>query len=422
MTLAFRNKDISFAFISIVLLMSINLWSFAGIPGNLYNAADVVLLGCLLLIVATRSGVFTRRGLHFKPFALLLILAPLPSMFGAALYHNQTLSQSLYTNRSSLFWLTYFALHILNIDRQRLTKLLLFTGFTWAALTIVQQFTYPRYYFFTRNDEAKSIYRAGVYRYMISGQVIGLFFLLHNYYRYLITNKLIHALFTVFGMAGFYYFGTRQNALAAAACLVLTALLLKGTAKWKNLLLVGALAAMAIGLKELLFSEYIQMTANQVQFDDDIRMLSAKFYLFDYWPQSDWAKLLGNGKPYHDNAYGREMTLINTGMRFFRSDVGIIGSYNQYGLLYVVLVVLFLAKGIFTRIRVQDDKYLKLFFYYSAILLLLSEGFMSGEAAVFFSIIMYMMDQSIANSKAEEQAGVQAQRERSTVPMASLSI
>lgn len=411
MNFGIRNKDLSFLFVAFLAIASIDFWSYRGIDQFTYNAIEAFILLMLVIITVTKSGVFFRRGLQFKGIAVLFLLIPIPSMFGAALYHNQEISESLYVNRYSLYWLFYFVLHIFNLSREKIVKLMIFIGTVWAGLTIVQQFTYPTYFFYSRNDEKKSILRAGVYRYMLAGTQFGLFLLLHFYYKYLTEKRVKFIALTLFGLAGFYYYGTRQTALAAAACMCISALLLEGMAKWKNLILVTGLILLVLGVKEVLFAEYIEMTSSQLDNTDDIRMLAGRFFLNDYWP-SDWAKVLGNGKPYPYNAYGQEMELIKDGLHFFRSDVGIIGAYNIYGIFYVLLVLGILFKTITMRFRDIDNRYLKLFFINTGLMLILNESFSSSGAIPFYCMVLYLMDKAKAAELTELQLENIAEQEQ----------
>ncbi len=405
MSLAIKNKPFSFAFVAFIGIFSIDMWSFRGIDVFVYNAIEAAVLLFLFLIILTKSGVFFRNGLYFKTYAILFLLIPLPSIFGAALYHNQTISQSLYINRFSVYWLFYFVLHIFDLNKEKIIKLMLFIGAVWASITIIQQFTYPTYYFYSRDDDKKSIYRAGVYRYMLGGNKYGLFLLLHYFYKYLNSEKLKYLALTALGLAGFYYYGTRQTALAAAVCMCASVLLLKGLAKWKNIILIAGLGLLAMGVREILFAEYIEMTSSQLDNEDDIRILAGRFFLFDYWPSSAWGKILGNGRQHPDSAYGNEIEMLKSGLHFFRSDVGIIGSFNTFGILYVFLVFAFVLKGISFQFKETGSKYLRLFFFNAGILLIINEGFSSSGTIPFFCFLMYVMDKI----KAEENAAMMEQ-------------
>jgi hypothetical protein len=301
--------------------------------------------------------------------------------------------------RTNFIWLLYFVLHIFNISKQQIIKLMIFVGAVWIFLTVVQQFTYPTYYFYSRDDEYKSIYRAGVYRYMLSGRQYGLFFLLFFFYKYLTTERLLYLLFVFAGLAGFYYYGTRQFAVAAIVCMGIAVLYLRGSAKWKNILFGVACILLILPFSNDLFGSYIEMTNNQLEYEDEnIRMLAANFYLNDYWP--GWgAKILGNGMGHHESDYGQEMLFITKVLHLYRSDVGIIGAFNQNGIFYVLNILAFNIKGIWMKFSNPNDKYLKLFFYSSVVTILLNQSYTSAGAMPFHCMILYLIDLSIKEQK-----------------------
>ncbi len=309
-----KNTTVTFGFVVLVTLVSINLWSFQAIEHGTFQILEVLVLTALTLVVVTNSRILFNRHLYFKNSVHFFLWIPLLSIFGAYIYHDQQFNLSLLLLRTNFYWLFYFALHAFEISKKQIIQLLIGVGGVWIFLTVVQQFTYPTYYFYSRGEENQSIFRAGVYRYMLSGRQYGLFFLLYFFYKYLTTSKFKNLLLVFCGLIGFYYYGTRQFALGAAACMLVAVLLLRGTAKWKYLLLITVVVMLSIPFVDLLFGSYIEMTNQQMEYDDDIRLRSARFFFYEYWPH--WgAKILGNGRAHEAVAYGREMDYITTVLR-----------------------------------------------------------------------------------------------------------
>lgn len=408
MYLSIKNKAAKIFFVAIVTLVSIHLWSFRSIDDLTYEILEAIMLAGLVLIVIFNSHILIKKGLIFKNYIHFFIWIPLLSVLGAYLYHDQAPNLSLLLLRSNLFWLLYFVLHIFNISKKQVISLLIFIGLVWIFLTIVQQFTYPSYFFYSRDDEIKSVYRAGIYRFMISGRQYGLFLLLYFFYKFLTTSKFYNLLFVFIGIAGFFYYGTRQFALAAAACMVISIFFLQGRAKWKYLLFAAVCAIVVINFKDYLFGNYIEMTNEQLEYGDNIRILSANFFLHDYWP--GWgAKIIGNGPAHIASDYGKEMYWINTFMRYFRSDVGVIGAYNQFGILYVINIILINIKGLRIKFLNSKDKYLKLFFFNSIILLIVNQPYASEGIIPFYCLTLYLIDKSI-----------RVQNEKNNLPQAEI--
>jgi len=395
--------DVKFAFVVIATLVSINLWSFLIIPDAVFDGLKFLLLIALIAIVLIydRNNDITEK--LFQTNVRLLIWLPILSSFGAFLFHDQSFTLSLLILRTNFFWLLYFVLHLFNISPKKIIQLILFVGFVWIFLTVIQQFTYPAYFFSNRNEEDNyDFYRAGVYRFMIDQHQYGLFVILYYYNRFLKKRTFKPLIPVLLGLVGYYYYSGRQYALAAVACLFLATLTTKGTFK---VYATCALAAIAAGLflfKDVLFADYVEMTNEQLNSDDDVRLVAAKFFLFDYWPH--WiTTIIGNGYENYKSSYGKEMLYINQVKLLFRSDIGIIGMFNMFGIFYVINVLWLNFKGLSNKYYSSNTSYLKYVFIYSLLLLPLSEGYSVPSGAVpFFCFIFYLADKAYEEKSIEE--------------------
>jgi hypothetical protein len=393
MLLQKRFHKIKLGFVIAVTLISLNFWSFKLIDEKFYTIAELILIISLISIVVYNLSVFKKPYLNFKLNVLLFLFLPFLGVVGAKLYHDQDLSLSLLTTRIILFWLFYFVLHIFNIPQEKIIKLIIFVGCTWIFLTVIQQFTYPDYYFYTKSDE-KKLYRAGVYRYMVSGMQYGIFVLFYFFYKYFNSKKIYTLIYVTLAIIGLYYYGTRQVGVAALASLFVAILLVKGVVKWKYLLFFSISLLFIVNTLSFLFDTYVQMTTSQLDDEEYIRILSANFYLNDYWPH--WtAKLLGNGPPHHQSDYGQEIQMLQSYLGFYRADIGIIGDFNAMGIFFVFNILWLNFKGIFLKIKNHNEKYLKIFFFYFTSLLLLSTTYASVSVIPFYCLVFYLVDKSL---------------------------
>lgn len=381
-------------FIFLVILSAIEFWSFRAFDEKKYEMLKLGISLVLVVFVLFNLNVFSRK-LFFKQDVLILFLLPVLSVIGAGIFHDQSMKLSFWMYRAFLFWLFYFVLHILDVPPQRIIHMLLFVGAVWVFLTAIQQFTYPNYYFYTRDDKGdQEILRAGIYRYFVSGQGYGLFFLLYSFYTYLTKKKTFYLAFVFFALVGFYYTGTRQAMVAAAGCMFLATFLLEGAAKWKYIFVFVAGFFLVALFGAFLFTEIVEMTQNEVDNDDYVRYLAADFFLNDYWPH--WgAKLLGNGPAHIDTAYGQEMEYLKKAIGLYRSDVGIIGAYNELGAFFVIAIVVTCVRAIFMKIKRPEGRYLKLFFFNALSLLILNQAFTSSGGMVFYSILFFLADKAM---------------------------
>jgi hypothetical protein len=399
MKLSSTNEHLKFGFIIFTVLVSINFWSFSLITDEMTKLLEAFVLMCLLLIVLYYNFILRRRQI-FKNNVFFFMLIPLLSAYGALIFHDQSLKLSLIISRVNLFWLFYFVLLIFDIPSERIIKMMILVGLAWASLTIIQQVTYPIYYFYSREDsDSYSIYRGGVYRYMIYGQQYGAFFIFYFFYQYLTKKNSNYLFYVLFGLVGFYCYGTRQFALAALACLFIAIFLVKGKAQLSAVMIILIAAPVLLLLKDALFAQYIEMTNEQLKYGDDVRQLAAVFFLNEYWPEHWAAKITGNGTPHIYSKYGHEMEIIRLYNHFYRSDVGIIGAYNEFGILYVLNILWVNLKGLKNKFFTNDSKFLKLLFFYSLILLVTSQYYNKSIGIPFYCLVFYLIEKSFEEKK-----------------------
>lgn len=392
--------DLKYGFVVFTTLVSIQLWSFTGLDDFVYSVLEMlVLFGLFYFLLVNRLN---HKKLVFRNNVILFICIPLLSSLGAFVFHEQSFGLSLLALRTNFFWLLYIVLHILDIPVRKIINLMIFVGLVWIFLTVIQQFTFPTYYFATKNEnETYYFLRAGVYRFMLNRHHYGVFIVLFFFYNFLITKRLYNLYFVAIGLVGFYYYGTRQFAVAVLACMGYTMFLIKGRSRFLAISSLAACVFLLLMYKDTLFGEYLEMTNNQLEKDDDIRLIAAHFFFYDYWPH--WfAMVTGNGIPHYLSSYGMEVNDLKVTYRLFRSDVGIIGAFNQYGILYIVNILWLIIKGLRNRYYTPKTKYLKLIFLNLLILLPLSEFFGNGSAIPFFCFILYLVDKSFENKHEEE--------------------
>lgn len=385
------SENLKLGFVASIVLIGINLWSFQVIGEVFFKALELLAGLTMLVIVASNTSILFKRGVKFKVEVLLFLLLPLLSLIGAYAFHDQPVHLSLLFYRINLFWLFYFVLHIFNISSEKIIKLMIFIGCGWALLTVIQQFTYPIIFFYTRSEDI----RGNVVRIMPSGQHFGVFVLLYFFYSFLVSKKETALPFIALGLAGVYFYGSRQTLGMAIVSMLVGVLLLKGLAKWKYLIsAVFAALFVVVVMQPSMISEYMELTNRQVSDEDYIRFQAIDFYLNQYWPHW-WAKLLGNGQAHEQAAYGVEMYYITKVLGFHRSDIGIIGVYNAYGVFYILNIIFVCVRAFFMKMPLAKDKYLKLPIFYTAILLPLSVSFSTGSGMCFYALLFFLIDKSL---------------------------
>jgi hypothetical protein len=327
------------------------------------------------------------------------MLLPFMSIIPCYFEHEQSIYTSLRLLLDmQLCWLLYFVLHRFQISEKDLFKMLIFIGSAWVALEMIQQVTYPNYYFYTRGDtDLKSIeIRAGIYRYMITGISFALLALFYYLQKIFDSDKqrVKNFSWVIFFLLGVYLYMTRQILVSVLATVFIAPLLTeKINIKKKILFFLGGIFLLgSIYLfKDVLFGELIEDTGSEVN-DDNIRVSSYLFYL-NYW--DDWTCFIfGNGLYDEASSYGKYLSYVENDLGLWRSDVGIIGELSKYGIIYMMAYILFCFY--FFRISRGIELYLKLYFIGTLFIVLMIFPFRDGSEYQLFAIFLYLCDLSIA--------------------------
>lgn len=393
-----KHLYLKFAFVVFVSLLSSRFWTFHGIPDFIYGGLEVITSLVLLFIFLCGFKQTDFSQANFSGNITVFIVMQFLSIVAAYLFHDQSFQLSLLMSKTVLFWLLYFVLHIYGIPAKWLINTIVIVGVIWAVLTVVQQFTYPNFYFYVRDNLDGTLQRAGVYRFMPEPKNYGLFLVLYCFTRAIRDYKWRHILFTLLGLVGFYFYGTRQYAVSALCCMMIASVMQPGKKRIYSIFIICIAIGTLFILRESLFSSYIEITNDQLQDDDDVRILAAKYFLFDYWPS--WLTFIfGNGRFHLDSSYGKEMDYLRTTIGYYREDIGIIGALNYFGIIYAINVIYLFIKGTYNKFFTQETQYLKLIFINFFIVLFLSDEYSSATSCVFICFICYLVDQSYFEKK-----------------------
>lgn len=389
------SNSATFALILAISIASTRFWSSTIIPTGIFSLLETANVLLLFAVIAFYYRQLPLPQARFSTQVALFLVIPLIGVLAAAAFHQQSPVLSLLALKNNFLWLLYFVLHLWRVPVKKLAIVSFILGGVWIALTVGQQFTYPAYWFSTRNEETSyDFYRAGVYRFMIDDHHYALFILFYFFHRLLSTRNIWNFLPVTFALVGFYYFGTRQFALAAVVCVVVYAISKKGKSRYYAILLITLVAVLLFSLKDVLFGGYVEL--NQEQFgqnDENIRELSGRYFLFEYWPH--WtATLTGNGLEHLESAYGKEMEYLNKELLFYKSDVGIIGAFNTFGIFYVINIFWLNLKGLRRKYYTPKNNWLRLFFLKALLLLIISEYYSYESTIPFYCLVLYMVDKA----------------------------
>lgn len=377
-----------FLIVFLVLLFS-QCFSYIGWNPTLGGQIIKIVLIVMLFYSVLNAGKIPNTPM--RPFVIGFLILPFISIMGADAVHGQSFSEGFRITMFTLSYLFFFVLYILKVDSKVIIKMCLVFGVFWVAMEAIQQFTYPQIWFATRYDTIDTAIeiRNGVYRFNMEGREFGLILLFFCFQKYLESPKRKYLLGIILGLVGVYLLATRQIMVASIFCL------LYGMFVMRKIKLTSLLAILTIVLLiyyniNTLFGDYIEMTKDVDE--DNIRMFSYNFYGIEYNHGQFLPFFIGNGLE-GNSSYGKEIAKFQE-FGLYRADIGIIGMYSFYGIIYVLLVIAFFVR-IF-KMRKSIDLYLKMYVLYMfATSIMLHHFGYSTHHIMTLCILLYLIDSSI---------------------------
>lgn len=383
-------------------LVSIRLWSFQAAPEHaLWSQIERLLILGLLFVSIWRYRFIRipQMGFSYKWHMFWLFALSFASFIPLYLFDNQNPLRSFNTNMHMVYWLVYFVAYSTRFTKEDLLKFMVFVGVVWAVLTIGQQFTFPRVYFFSRADFENEVpfeLRSGVYRFMVQGAYFGLpvsYYALNQYFN---TRKLRFLGLLALMLIGVYCTATRQMMavnLASLACLYLAYLWMQGRRiQLKILAFIAVPIAILLFFGESIFGQLLEKTSEEAT-TDNIRLKSLKFFLFDYWPH--WSNFfLGNGVPHYYSEKGAFIRMMAEEHGYYASDVGLVGILHYKGILFVLVSLATVIRGIFAKVT-TDTLFLNISFLGILMIIPLNPVFSAFDFFPFFCILCILQERSI---------------------------
>jgi hypothetical protein len=374
-----------------VFLASATFFRFTYLPKNLLMLLSFASL--ILMVVTVIFFIVYDKKIRFKQNfnveIILLLTSLFLAMFGAKWGHNQSFPLTLWAQYLMFFYVCYFFLHALRIRPQDLEQMMIIMGFLFMFLFVVQYVLYPTVLFGARVQEAR-----GTIRIFIPGSAFAGLMFFYFLQKALTQGKIQYLPFCFAVILIPILQGTRSSIVTILFGAIIYIVFSKRVrSKIVIMLLLVAGGAMIFYLFQDIFLTLIEVTQEQSsQETEDIRIRSAKFYLYEF-PPTRLNYLIGNGQSHMASPYGMRVWFYKEFYGFYLNDLGMIGEFTKYGVLFVISVFLILKKLFTIKVETRYS-YIK----YWAVLLVTNEllgGIFSNPTAiVVISVIMYIFDVS----------------------------
>lgn len=391
-----NNKKL-FGILLVLLLFFTNIFSVRGYDSDIYRNLTKIVLFIIILYTISHWKKLKNIHIRFKGFVLGLMIIPLLGFIPAYILHGQGVLASLLGAHINLGYFFFFFLFLIKAKEEQIIKIFCILGVCWSCIELVQQFTYPTYWFATRGDtfEQSIEIRNGIYRYAVLGQWFGLILLFYCFERFMHEKNKKFLLGIIIALVGIYLLATRQIIAMSVVCLFAGLFMMKKISFW-SFMLIAIMATIIYANAKTLFGDFIEMTESVDK--DYIRFLAYEFYGITYNKGNILAFLLGNGVPYPPSAYSVEIDKYEQSLGLWRADIGIVGMYSWYGIIYVILILWFFIY--LFRQRKYIDTYLLMYVLYivGTSIMLHHFGY-KLSTVVTGSFILYLIEINISKNK-----------------------
>lgn len=399
-------KNKSFIFIVLAFLASLKFLDYRDISVNFtyyltYIAIAVIILTILKNIKKFNYILSNQMGGKF-PLAFVILI--ITSSFSSYIYHGQNLTNTILAGTSYLTILVYYYLHIKNINPNQILKMIICIGLIKTGIQLIENYTYPTLWF------GHGMYydigleqfgsRNGILRLFLSLafwlNVLGFFYYTEQYRA---NNKIKTMSLLMITAIGIYIDQSRTIMVSSVVVFIYTYFFSENRSKTGTSIL-ATITIIGIGYIvysnfSILFGELSKQTSEDLN-KDYIRIYSYQFYLYDNW-KGPFTVLFGNGIP-SNSIYSKTLDARSCSIGLFKADIGIVGTMNTYGILFVVVFLYYFYKVF--RYRRYMDKYL---FGYAIFSLLYLELYCpihyDSQSNFFFALYMYLVDQSICKHR-----------------------
>jgi hypothetical protein len=384
----------------LIFLASVYFFKLVYIP---YQFGLVIAFGaCMLMLLWILLALIYDRSVKFKHHSGLIIglvfVAVFLGVFGARWGHNQSFLLSLWASGYMYFYLFYFFLHSVRIREGELEKLLVYMGILFILTYFFQYVIYPTQMFGVRAHEER-----GTVRIFLPGASFGAFMFYYSLQKIFTTEKKIYILLCLLYLAVPLLQGTRSailNLFLGTTVFVLFNRHVKSKMAVMGLMFISAILVFFV-FQDIIMNliEVSQQQASQE--NEDIRVRSAKFFLYEFSPTTlnYW---IGNGESHMANAYGMKVFFYKAFYGFYQSDIGVIGEYSKYGVLWFLCVFLISRQLFVMKI---EPRYLYMKFYALNLMfdLVINGAFTRAYEIIVITSILYIYDVSSFERKQSDK-------------------
>jgi hypothetical protein len=387
-----------------IFLAAASFFWFVAMPKNLllllaFGSTMFMVLTLILSMIYLHGRKFPQ---NFTFEVTAMLFSSLLAMFGARWGHNQDFLITFWAHNVMYFYFFYFFLHSIRIKPADLERMMIVIAYLYIIFFLLQYLAYPTLLFGTRVDESR-----GTIRIFLPGKAFVVLMFFYFLQKFFVTNNLKYMGFCLATFIVTILQGTRN---AIFLLLLGTVVNLLFSKRVKSRLAITFILFLALTPAYFIFQDIFlnlfEVSENQAAAEgEDVRVRAAKFFLSDDFNKTRLNYIFGNGMSHMASQYGLEEFLYKADLGFFISDIGIVGEYVRYGVLYILGVILIIRK-IFVLKYDPQYYYVKYYTFVSFLGMLIGGVFTRPDSYLVFLAMMYIIDISIYDKKNLEKSSV----------------
>lgn len=141
-----------------------------------------------------------------------------------------------------------------------------------------------------------------------------------------------------------------------------------------------------------MFMEILEATQYELSRDEpNVRLLAINYFMNDFMP-ADIAYIFGNGQDSINSPFGKHVNMLKRVFGFYQSDIGIIGDYSKFGLLFVIAQLSIYGRIVFGKLH-PNLEFLRYMFIGLTITLFTGRNYLGNPGGiVFICAVCYLID------------------------------
>jgi hypothetical protein len=388
------------AIIIYIIIGSLNVYNLALI-GDLINLINLSAVALMIAILIVNLVYSKKKSIHqhFKWPIILIAIAAFVSMFMAYFAYDQKFLITFYAQRDIYFYLFYFTLHVLSVEKKELQRLIIYFGLLYSVFYLIQFFSFPNEIFdvgMHRDRGTIRIYLEGSGYAMIS-----YFMCLQIFYS---SNKFKYLFLSIFFLIPIILFGARSG---ISTLMMGTIVQLVFSKRVKSRVLITFLILLTLVptfyfFQDVFLGVLTAQKAESAEGTENIRILAGQYFLTHFLP-NDISYITGIGAQSAQSPLGKLTMMLSSNYGFYLSDVGIVGNYVTYGVLFVFSIFWIVYKILFSKIM-EDMAFVKYFSFFEVLLMLpIAAGFALSPVIPALCCIFYLIDLSTHERKIQNK-------------------